>query len=38
MASDHVKAFGLAVRKLASARPTIVVTHPVDVEHALNRV
>ena len=32
MASDHFKAFGLAARDLATARPTIIVTHPVDVE------
>jgi len=31
MASDHFKAFGLAARDLAAARPTIIVTHPVDV-------
>ena len=31
MASDHFKAFGLAARDLAKARPTIIVTHPVDV-------
>lgn len=31
MASDHFKAFGLAARDLAAARPMIVVTHPVDV-------
>lgn len=31
MASDHFKAFGLAARGLAAARPTIIVTHPVDV-------
>jgi quinol monooxygenase YgiN len=31
MASDHFKAFGLAARDLATARPTIIVTHPVDV-------
>lgn len=31
MASDHFKAFGLAARDLASARPTIIVSHPVDV-------
>ena len=30
--SDHFKAFGMAARTLAAARPTIVVTHPVDVE------
>jgi quinol monooxygenase YgiN len=32
MASDHFKAFGLAARDLAAARPTIIVSHPVDVE------
>jgi quinol monooxygenase YgiN len=31
MASDHFKAFGLALLELASARPVIVVSHPVDV-------
>jgi quinol monooxygenase YgiN len=31
MTSDHFKAFGLAARDLAAARPTIIVTHPVDV-------
>jgi quinol monooxygenase YgiN len=31
MTSDHFKAFGLAVRDLATTRPTIVVSHPVDV-------
>lgn len=31
MASDHFKAFGLAARNLAAARPEIVVTQPVDV-------
>ncbi|MES2420856.1 MAG: putative quinol monooxygenase [Pseudomonadota bacterium] len=31
MASDHFKAFGLAARDLAAARPTIIVTHPVDI-------
>ena len=31
MASDHFKAFGLAARDLATARPTIIVTHAVDV-------
>lgn len=31
MASDHFKAFGLAARDLAAARPTIIVTNPVDV-------
>ena len=31
MASDHFKAFGLAARDLATARPEIVVTHAVDV-------
>lgn len=32
MASDHFKAFGAAARDLAAARPTIIVTHAVDVE------
>ena len=31
MASDHFKAFGLAARDLATARPTIIVSHAVDV-------
>ena len=31
MASDHFKAFGLAARDLATARPTIIVTDAVDV-------
>lgn len=31
MASDHFKAFGLAARDLASGRPVIVATTPVDV-------
>ncbi len=31
MASDHFKAFGLAARDLAAARPSITVTHAVDV-------
>jgi quinol monooxygenase YgiN len=31
MASDHFKAFGLAARDLATARPTIIVTHAVDL-------
>ena len=31
MASAHFKAFGVAARDLAAARPTIIVTHPVDV-------
>lgn len=31
MQSDHFKAFGVAARDLAAARPEIVVTHPVDV-------
>lgn len=31
MASDHCKAFGMAARDLASARPSITVTHPVEV-------
>ena len=31
MTSEHFKAFGLAARDLATARPTIVVSHSVDV-------
>ncbi len=31
MASDHFKAFGMAARDLASARPTIIPCDPVDV-------
>lgn len=31
MASDHFKAFGLAARDLAAARPSITVTHAVEV-------
>lgn len=31
MASDHFKAFGLAARGLAAARPEIITTHAVDV-------
>ena len=31
MGSDHFKAFGLAARDLATARPTIIVSHPVDI-------
>jgi quinol monooxygenase YgiN len=31
MGSDHFKAFGLAARDLAAARPEIIVTHAVDV-------
>jgi quinol monooxygenase YgiN len=31
MASDHFKAFGIAARDLASARPIITVTHAVEV-------
>ena len=31
MTSDHFKAFGLAARDLAAARPSITVTHAVDV-------
>ena len=31
MASDHFKAFGLAARDLAAARPTIIVTNAIDV-------
>lgn len=31
MASGHFKAFGMAARDLAAARPSITVTHPVEV-------
>ena len=31
MASDHFKAFGMAARDLAAARPSITVTHAVEV-------
>lgn len=31
MGSDHFKAFGVAARTLATERPTIIVTHPIDV-------
>jgi quinol monooxygenase YgiN len=31
MASDHFKAFGLAARDLATARPTIIKAQTVDV-------
>lgn len=31
MGSDHFKAFGLAARDLATARPEIVITHAIDV-------
>ncbi|VXD00340.1 putative quinol monooxygenase [Sphingomonas sp. 8AM] len=31
MASDHFKAFGLAARDLATARPTITISHAVEV-------
>ena len=31
MASDHFKAFGLAARDLAAARPEIIATEAVDV-------
>lgn len=31
MASDHFKAFGMAARDLAAARPSITVAHPVEV-------
>ena len=31
MASDHFKAFGLAARDLAAARPTITISHAIDV-------
>ena len=31
MTSDHFKAFSLAARDLATAPPTIIITHAVDV-------
>ena len=31
MASDHFKAFGMAARDLAAARPVIIAMHSVDV-------
>ena len=31
MTSDHFKAFGIAARDLAAARPSITVTHAIDV-------
>lgn len=31
MTSDHFKAFGMAARDLAAARPEIITTHAVDV-------
>ena len=31
MTSDHFKAFGVAARDLAAARPVIIATEPVDV-------
>ncbi len=31
MATDHFKAFGLAARDLAAARPEIISTHAIDV-------
>lgn len=31
MASDHFKAFGLAARDLAAARPEIIATQAIDV-------
>jgi quinol monooxygenase YgiN len=31
MASDHFKAFGSAMRDLIVDRPTIIVSHPVDL-------
>ena len=31
MTSDHFKAFGLAARDLAAARPEIIATHAIDV-------
>lgn len=31
MASDHFRAFGMAARDLAAARPSITVTHAVEV-------
>ncbi|GGE94840.1 antibiotic biosynthesis monooxygenase [Sphingomonas prati] len=32
MASDHFKAFGRAAADLWTAPPTIIVTHPVDID------
>lgn len=32
MASDHFKAFGLAARALATARPEIISCDPIDVD------
>jgi len=31
MASDHFKAFGMAARDLAAARPSITVAHAIEV-------
>jgi quinol monooxygenase YgiN len=31
MGSDHFKAFGMAARDLAAARPTIIASTPIDV-------
>jgi len=31
MASDHFKAFGMAARNFAAGRPSITVTHAVEV-------
>jgi quinol monooxygenase YgiN len=31
MESEHFEAFGLAIRELVAAAPTIVVSYPVDV-------
>lgn len=31
MASDHFKALGAAARDIATGRPEIIVTHPIDV-------
>ena len=31
MASDHFKAFGLAARDLATARPVIIPAQPIDI-------
>jgi quinol monooxygenase YgiN len=31
MGSDHFKAFGMAARDMATGRPTIIVTNPINV-------
>jgi quinol monooxygenase YgiN len=31
MGSDHFKAFGMAARELAAARPVIIATNPINV-------